>query len=60
MATEGFEEATFGELLSEPVRNGIYKSKEFHGRGRIFRRLLATTCITSLVQSLSVKHWEQF
>lgn len=23
----------FGELLSEPVRNGIYKAKEFHGRG---------------------------
>lgn len=23
----------FGQLLSEPVRNGIYKQKEFHGRG---------------------------
>ena len=23
----------FGQLLAEPVRNGIYKSKEFHGRG---------------------------
>ncbi len=23
----------FGELLEEPVRNGIYKTKEFHGRG---------------------------
>ncbi len=23
----------FAELLSEPVRNGIYKKKEFHGRG---------------------------
>ena len=23
----------FGDLLSAPVRNGIYKKKEFHGRG---------------------------
>ena len=23
----------FRELLAEPVRNGIYKQKEFHGRG---------------------------
>lgn len=23
----------FGDLLSEPVRNGIYKQKQFHGRG---------------------------
>lgn len=23
----------FGSLLAEPVRNGIYKKKEFHGRG---------------------------
>lgn len=23
----------FGDILSEPVRNGIYKKKEFHGRG---------------------------
>jgi type I restriction enzyme S subunit len=23
----------FGQLLAEPVRNGIYKQKEFHGRG---------------------------
>ena len=23
----------FGQLLAEPVRNGIYKPKEFHGRG---------------------------
>ncbi len=23
----------FGQLLAEPVRNGIYKKKEFHGRG---------------------------
>jgi len=23
----------FGRLLAEPVRNGIYKQKEFHGRG---------------------------
>ena len=25
---------TFGDLLAEPVRNGIYKKKEFHGRGQ--------------------------
>lgn len=25
--------AVFGNLLAEPVRNGIYKQKEFHGRG---------------------------
>jgi len=25
--------STFEQLLSEPVRNGIYKPKEFHGRG---------------------------
>ncbi len=24
----------FGDILSEPVRNGIYKKKEFHGRGQ--------------------------
>ncbi|HRS17032.1 MAG TPA: DUF559 domain-containing protein, partial [Thermoanaerobaculaceae bacterium] len=24
---------SFGQLLAEPVRNGIYKQKEFHGRG---------------------------
>ena len=23
----------FSELLLEPLRNGIYKTKEFHGRG---------------------------
>jgi type I restriction enzyme, S subunit len=23
----------FGDLLTEPVRNGLYKAKEFHGRG---------------------------
>lgn len=23
----------FGDLLAEPVRNGVYKKKEFHGRG---------------------------
>ena len=23
----------FADLLSEPLRNGVYKSKEFHGRG---------------------------
>lgn len=29
----GWSEVTFGELLGEPVRNGIYKPKQFHGRG---------------------------
>ncbi|MBU4186174.1 MAG: restriction endonuclease subunit S [Proteobacteria bacterium] len=24
----------FGDILSEPVRNGVYKKKEFHGRGQ--------------------------
>lgn len=28
-----FEEVTFERLFSEPLRNGIYKAKEFHGRG---------------------------
>lgn len=28
-----WETWTFGDLLAEPVRNGIYKKKEFHGRG---------------------------
>ncbi|MBX3297452.1 MAG: restriction endonuclease subunit S [Acidobacteria bacterium] len=28
-----WKQARFGDLLSEPVRNGIYKSKEFHGKG---------------------------
>lgn len=28
-----FKEYTFRDLLIEPVRNGIYKKKEFHGRG---------------------------
>jgi type I restriction enzyme S subunit len=23
----------FGDILAEPVRNGIYKKREFHGRG---------------------------
>ena len=26
-------EIRFGQLLAEPIRNGIYKRKEFHGRG---------------------------
>ena len=31
----GFWETwTFADLLAEPVRNGIYKKKEFHGRGQ--------------------------
>lgn len=28
-----FQQLEFRELMSIPVRNGIYKSKEFHGRG---------------------------
>ncbi len=28
-----WKEYTFRELLDSPVRNGIYKKKEFHGRG---------------------------
>ena len=28
-----WEHMLFKELLTEPVRNGIYKSKEFHGHG---------------------------
>jgi len=28
-----WQEAPFADLLSEPVRNGVYRSKEFHGRG---------------------------
>ncbi|MCC6330285.1 MAG: restriction endonuclease subunit S [Acidobacteria bacterium] len=28
-----WNQVRFGDLLSEPVRNGIYKSKEFHGKG---------------------------
>ena len=29
-----WETWTFADLLAEPVRNGIYKKKEFHGRGQ--------------------------
>jgi type I restriction enzyme, S subunit len=29
----GWEVKPFEAMLSEPVRNGIYKTKEFHGRG---------------------------
>ena len=29
----GWSEIPFAQLLSEPVRNGVYKRKEFHGRG---------------------------
>ena len=32
MAVE-WREIPFAQLLAEPVRNGIYKRKEFHGRG---------------------------
>ena len=28
-----WQDVSFKQLLSEPVRNGIYKKKEFHGRG---------------------------
>ena len=28
-----WRETIFLDLLIEPVRNGIYKKKEFHGRG---------------------------
>ena len=28
-----WQEIPFAQLLAEPVRNGIYKRKEFHGRG---------------------------
>ena len=31
--TEEWPEVVLEELLTEPVRNGIYKKKEFHGRG---------------------------
>lgn len=31
---EHWETWTFADLLAEPVRNGIYKKKEFHGRGQ--------------------------
>ena len=30
---ENWELLKFGDLLSEPTRNGIYKPKNFHGRG---------------------------
>lgn len=29
----GWEEVCFSDLLEEPVRNGIYKPKEYHGNG---------------------------
>src|SRR3989304_9262950 len=32
MADE-WQSIAFRQLLAEPVRNGIYKQKEFHGRG---------------------------
>ena len=28
-----FDEVPFSESMSEPLRNGVYKAKEFHGRG---------------------------
>ena len=31
---EHWETWTFADLLAKPVRNGIYKKKEFHGRGQ--------------------------
>ena len=30
---QGWEILPFHEVLAEPVKNGIYKAKEFHGRG---------------------------
>jgi type I restriction enzyme S subunit len=30
---KGWAAKKFGEILAEPVRNGIYKKKDFHGRG---------------------------
>ena len=33
MATGKWREVSFAELLAGPVRNGIYKKQEFHGRG---------------------------
>ena len=33
MTSSSFETRKFKNLLLEPVRNGIYKTKEFHGRG---------------------------
>lgn len=30
---KGWTLKRFGDLLAEPLRNGIYKKKEFHGRG---------------------------
>ena len=32
-AADEWRKVPFAQLLSEPVRNGIYKKKEFHGRG---------------------------
>lgn len=33
MPSNDFTSARFGDILSEPLRNGVYKSKEHHGRG---------------------------
>jgi len=33
MSSDRYSKVKFRELLIEPVRNGIYKQKEFHGRG---------------------------
>ena len=30
---QGWRTAAFGDLLYEPVKNGVYKAKEFHGSG---------------------------
>jgi len=30
---EGWNAKRFGDILAEPVRNGIYKKKDFHGHG---------------------------
>ncbi len=33
LASGQWRESQFAQLLVEPVRNGVYKKKEFHGRG---------------------------
>ena len=33
MSARAWDEVRFADLMSEPLRNGVYKAKEFHGRG---------------------------
>ena len=33
MRSDEYPRIRFADLLSEPLRNGVYKSKEYHGRG---------------------------